>query len=215
MNENRTKYDWFECRQQLTTLVEFPLDYNDPGHDRPFSGSQMGRRSAFKNVLPKVDDDYLYRSEDIVFADLVEREGFKYGRVDESFHYHQHMLKPSPFPRHVTAVFDVEMTREEKVRASTMQAHALVKYLAPNDDLANQVWTHLGVLQGLNEVDLEKFQKWAEEVNPAWHPFLKRNTPIGPLRRNQVKKLVRKFYRMLFKGEFKSTLRTIYRATVQ
>lgn len=115
MQRHQGQYDWFECRQQATLLVEYPLDYTNVL--RPFSGSQMGRRAAFESVLTSIDDDFLYRNEDIILAELVQRAGFRYGRVDEVFHYHQTMHKPTPWARKVRSVkTDLEMSREEEIR---------------------------------------------------------------------------------------------------
>ena len=71
MKKFQGHYDWYECRQQLTILLEYPK----PNRYHPTSGSRMGRKAAFAEVLPKIDDDYLYRNEDIVLAHLVEEAG--------------------------------------------------------------------------------------------------------------------------------------------
>ena len=47
MCRHQGTYDWFECRQHLTVLLDFPLELPDW---RSFSGSQMGRRGFSKSV---------------------------------------------------------------------------------------------------------------------------------------------------------------------
>lgn len=128
MQAYQDKYDWFECRQRITALVEYDLDYK--GIDRALSGSQMGRKQAFEKVLPKIEDDYLYRTEDIVLAELIQRNGNKYGRVDDVFHYHQVMYKPSQWTRKVkNFIIELELGRDEEIRACMTMAKGIVKYL--------------------------------------------------------------------------------------
>ncbi len=90
MKSYKEKYDWYECNRRIVILIE----YNTPDLEkksRAYSGSQMGRTVAFRNIIPKISDDYLYRNEDIIFHELILAEGFKYGRVFNTFHYHQIM----------------------------------------------------------------------------------------------------------------------------
>ncbi len=95
----RNKYDWFESGQNVTVMVEYVPPTLEV--ERAYSGSQMGRKAAFKDVLPKIDDDYLYRNEDIIFANLIKDAGFRYGKVAETSHDHQVMFKESRWLRRV------------------------------------------------------------------------------------------------------------------
>lgn len=171
MTKNQDKYDWFECRQHLTLLLDYPVDYT--GVSRPYSGTQMGRKSAFATVLPRIDDDYLYRNEDIIYAKLIEEAGYKYGRVEETFHYHQHMLRVSPFERKVYATYRVEQSRAEEVRACMMQAKGIVKYMKPDADLTSQVVANVQRLVELEEISFDEFVAWAKVEHPVWLPFLR------------------------------------------
>ena len=130
MRAGQEKYDWFECGQNVTVIVEYIPPTLEV--ERAYSGSQMGRKTAFANVLPKIDDDYLYRNEDIIFANLVKEAGFRYGKVKETFHYHQLMFKESPWLRRVKrARFELELSREEEVRAALTYVMGIIKYLSP------------------------------------------------------------------------------------
>src|SRR5262249_26955950 len=51
MCEGQDKYDWFECGQNITVFVEYMPPTLDA--ERAYSGSQMGRKSAFADVLPQ------------------------------------------------------------------------------------------------------------------------------------------------------------------
>lgn len=92
MKKYKDKYDWYECDRRIVTMFEFS-DPNLRYLERALSGSQMGRKKAFEKIITKIDDDYLQRNEDIVFQELIKAEGFKYGRIFETFHYHQLMNK--------------------------------------------------------------------------------------------------------------------------
>src|SRR5205807_340309 len=117
MSAHRREWDWFECDQRITILADYLLDQK--GAARAFSGSQMGRKSAFEKVTSAIDDDYLYRNEDIILATLVARAGFRYGKATDTFHFHQVMHKPSPWGRKVRHVgIDLEIARDEDIRAN-------------------------------------------------------------------------------------------------
>src|SRR4030095_1564904 len=87
MRAHQSSYDWFGCPMRITALIEY---LRDERH-RPYAGSQSGRRAAFVDGLGRIDDDYVYRQEDFVFADLVENGRFRHGKIEDTFHYHQVM----------------------------------------------------------------------------------------------------------------------------
>ncbi len=59
MIKHKKKYDFFECDRHYVGLVE--CKHPDLGNSkRALSGSQMGRKSAFENIINKIDDDYIY-----------------------------------------------------------------------------------------------------------------------------------------------------------
>lgn len=170
MRRHQAEYDWFGCSMQHTVMVEYRLDYGV----RPWAGSQMGRKVAFEEGLAQIDDDYIYRQEDFVFANLVKQAGFKEGRVDDTFHYHQTIHKPSPWARQVQSVkLDTKIDHEEEVRTHTMQARGIVKYLEPNPDLFHRARVSLLRLFELGELDWHEFKRWVTETNPAWLPYMR------------------------------------------
>jgi glycosyltransferase involved in cell wall biosynthesis len=172
MKAHQAEYDWFGCPMQHTIMVEYQVDYGV----RPWAGSQMGRKMAFQQGLNRVDDDYVYRQEDFVFADIVSQAGFKEGRVDDTFHYHQTMYKPSPWSRKVKSVnIDVELSRAEDVRTWTMQVKGIIKYLQPNIPwLVNDVQFGVFHLLELKALDWNKFKHWVATTNTAWLPYISR-----------------------------------------
>lgn len=193
----QSKYDFFECRQRITGFME---DHLPDLEWRALSGSQMGRKKAFETVLPAIDDDYLYRSEDIVLADLIDRSGHRYGKVKDMWHYHQHMPRRSELKhlaRKVTVSYNVEQTRAEQVRACDMQARALVKYMPPSHLWASHIRDHVNILVGLQETTWAKFMEWVAVQNSAWLPFLEQSQ-VGSLRQrlSAVKRSTRDLLRI-------------------
>jgi glycosyltransferase involved in cell wall biosynthesis len=169
METYQDKYDWYECRQHLTVLLDYPLPLSK---SRAYSGSQMGRTSAFRNVLPFIEDDFLYRNEDIIISELVQQQGYRYGRVDEVCHYHQQMPKKSIWERRVRVHFAVECSPEEETRVYTMQAKGLVKYLQPSVEFALQVRQCVDDLVAIGATTWPDFERWVSATNPKWTPYL-------------------------------------------
>ncbi len=174
MAEHKSQYDWFECRQHLTVLIDFPLDYTPVFRQRPFSGAQMGRKTAFKKLLPKIEDDYLLRNEDIIIAGMLENEGFRYGRADDLIHYHQVMQRPGHLQLRKIKSVDVQfdLSKEEEIRTSTMQAKGIIKYLQPTPWLIGEVQASLDNLQRLKVLCKAEFKEWVRSTNPSWLPYL-------------------------------------------
>lgn len=173
MAKHRDTYDWFECRQHITILADYPLSYE--GINRPFSGSQMGRKAALQEVVKTIDDDYLYRNEDIIITDLLEKKGFRYGRVDETYHYHQLMYKKSRWHRKISNVdIAVAKSPEEELREATTQIKGLIKYTQPERYRIREVQFKINVLDGLGKLQLEDLRKFTRETNPSWLRYVRR-----------------------------------------
>jgi hypothetical protein len=173
MSRHRSDYDWFGCPQRITALVEYENIDRLFGEVRPYAGSQMGRTAAFLPGVRRIDDDFVYRQEDFVLADIVRRAGFREGKIDDTFHFHQVMHKQSPWARTLKRVaVQVEWSRDEEVRASTMQVKGIVKYLSPSRPLAREVESHLARLLNLQAIDWQEFRGWVGRTNPVWLPHV-------------------------------------------
>jgi glycosyltransferase involved in cell wall biosynthesis len=192
MEKHQSEYDWFGCPMQHTVMVEYVVGYGE----RPWAGSQMGRKKAFESGLSRIDDDYVYRQEDFVFADIVQKAGFKEGKVTDTFHYHQTMHKPTPWSRKVKSVkIDVELSPEEEIRACMTMAKGIVKYLDP-PLLSGAVIANINRLQELGALSWEDFYGWVKTENPAWLMVLQcQRHGSFPER---LKPLLRAAYRILF-----------------
>ena len=170
MQKYKTEYDWFGCPQQITVMAEYLNRDKMHGEVRPYAGSQIGKKEAFLNYIENIDDDFVYRQEDFVLANIVEKAGYKQGFVEDTFHYHQVMHKDSPFSRKIKSVkVDVEWSEAERIRAATMQLKGVVKYLEPRPSLIKEVETNIQILKKYNSFKKDEFVKWAKEVNPVWN----------------------------------------------
>lgn len=170
MRRHQSSYDWFGCPQQMTVMVEYRL----VDHVRPYAGSQMGRKAAFTKGLSGIDDDYVYRQEDFVLADIVAKAGFKEGRIEDTFHYHQLTYRPSQWARTIKKVsIEVEQSREEEIRSCTTQAKGIVKYLDPDPVKASWVRTNLDRLVEMQAIDRAEFNRWVADTKPGWLPLLR------------------------------------------
>jgi len=172
MISHKGQYDWYGCRMKETIMVEIDHDYGE----RPYAGSQMGRKTAFLGGLERIEDDYVYRQEDAVFSDIVAKGGFKEGRIDEVFHYHQIIKKPSPVynPKHLKVVVSSEMTKHEEFRIWNTQFRGVVKYLSPSSDWAiKEASISAFILIKSNSVTASELFGWVEKTNPIWLPYVK------------------------------------------
>lgn len=171
MQTHQAEYEWFGCPMQHTVMVEYDLNYGN----RPWAGSQMGLKKAFVDGLTRIDDDYVYRQEDFVFAEIVKKAGFREGKITDTFHYHQTIRKPSPWERKVKSVdFQLEIGKEEEARAAMMQIKGLVKYLDPDPGFVSGIVTNMDRLEEMQEMKWPQFLAWVQETNPAWFPLISR-----------------------------------------
>jgi len=197
MREHQEEFDWFECRQRITALIEY--EFEKP--DRALSGAQMGRAKSLQQVVSKIEDDFLYRNEDIILARLIEKKGYKYGYAEDMFHYHQVMYKQSPWLRKIKSIgFKVELGREEEVRACMMQIKGLVKYLDPYQARVSEIVFFMERLEELGELTGPEFLRWVNDTNPSWLPLIVKEAKKNN-RRKLLHQMIRKAKNMM-RGNF-------------
>jgi hypothetical protein len=174
MCAQRGNYDWFECEQRITVLADYMLEI--PNAKRAFSGSQMGRKAAFAKVTSQIDDDYLYRNEDIIIADLLRREGYRYGKATDTFHFHQVMHKPSRWRRKLKRVdVHLDVDRDEDIRANDTYLRGIIKYLKPQDtseDVRDSLRYTIMRLRELGDKSVGEIEDWVRKTNPEWLPYI-------------------------------------------
>ncbi len=173
MVAHRGDYDWFECRRRMVVLLEYPGVAHDAA-DRPYSGSQMGRKRVFDTILDRIDDDYLYRNEDLVFRELVEGAGGRYGRALDTWHYHEKTNKPG---LQEPDLIEVSLKRAEdpawQVRTYDSQARGIIKYTRPSKPyLIANVLGPLRRLDRLGALDKAEFRAWTEATRPEWLEYV-------------------------------------------
>lgn len=177
MIQYQDNYDWFECDRHMTTLIEF--DPNIKNMPRSYSGSQMGRTEAFENIIPKIDDDHLYRNEDIVLQDMILAEGYTYGRVLDTLHYHQVMNKRGEKePKFKKVLIERFTDKGWEIRTYEMQVRGIIKYTQPKPHLIRAVNKPLRILQQNNSLDINEFKNWVKNTNEVWLKYINLQDPI-------------------------------------
>ena len=173
MISHKGEYDWFGCRMQQTVMVEYDCGYGE----RPYWGSQIGRKAVFSEGLSRIDDDYVYRQEDFVFSDIVSRGGGKEGKIDHVFHYHQTIKKSSPVwnPQKLKVNISQDLSKEEELRVWDSQFRGIIKYLQPTSQwVINDVGHGAYTLIKMSAMTRSDLYAWVEKVNPVWLPIVKR-----------------------------------------
>ena len=173
MVKHQGQYDWFGCPMNITVMVNYRLDCPD----RPYAGSQMGRRAAFFPSLNRLEDDFVYRQEDFVFKQIVEDNGFKEGKIEDTFHYHQVMFRQSKgFDLNVQAVNVICKTDEaEKKRATVMQLYGLIKYVRPSTLwLINNFSESAFSALDNGYLSFDEIDTFIGRTNPEWKSYFNR-----------------------------------------
>ena len=171
MMKYKNQYDWYGCPMQITVLVAYQPD----GSQRPYAGSQIGRKKAFEKNLNTIDDDYVYRQEDFVFNKIVEDAGYTTGKVEDAFHYHQVMYrKSSGYDLNIQAVNVITKTNDwEKARANEMQIKGIVKYLDPIEPyIINDFKDHAFWILFEKQMTYHELKEWIRNTNKKWLKFL-------------------------------------------
>ncbi len=172
MAKHKGQYDWYGCTMRHTVMVEYDSNYGE----RPWAGTQMGRKVAFDEGIKSIDDDYVYRQEDFVFSDIVKKAGYKEGFISSTFHYHQTMKKESPTGRKVKSIkIELEMSNAEDIRTWDTQVKGIVKYLEPNKPwLINTAIAGSFKLFQLKAYKPSELYGWIHVENPLWLPIIKK-----------------------------------------
>lgn len=170
MITHREKYDWYGCPMNITVMVNYRL--NEPL--RPYAGSQMGRTVAFAKGIAGIEDDYVYRQEDFIFNKIVEDAGYKTGKVEDTFHFHQVMYRNSiGLDLNVERVNIITKPKEfERMRSNEMQIKGIVKYLDPIEPYVIQEFKgHCEEMLMNGEIHYAGFRGWIQQTNSQWLPF--------------------------------------------
>ena len=115
--------DWAESRARMLVMASYIDQYEDNA-PRAFSGAQMGNTRLLQRAVSVVEDDYLYRNEDIVIRELVEQSGGYYKRVNSPRFIHEQLFDENI--KKVSVQRDV--SKEQTRRMLWMQIHGVWKY---------------------------------------------------------------------------------------
>lgn len=192
MVAKRGNFDFYECKQQSTMLVEYPT-YDYSKVERAYSCSQMGKKEAFKKIIEIIDDDYLYRNEDIIIAELIDKHGFKYGRNMNTYVYHQIMNKKGEKePDFEKVEISRKVSEDWEKRTWNMQARGVIKYLEPDKKyLIDTVNISLYRLNELGVLKWGEFKSWVSETNPAWLKHINAKGSLKQQVKNFIKKIIK------------------------
>ena len=158
IESDRVQYPYKDPKDFPT---EYPHYYYRP---RSFSGYQLFRKEAVEHFYDKIEDDYIYRNEDIIWQNVCEAKGYRYVK-SSGMHVHtcstvNHQWTPQ----------GVEITPKE-ARALTfdMQVKGLVKYCVPTELAVNAWRDAIGICIAENELELWEFiDVYIKETNPDW-----------------------------------------------
>ncbi|MDH3324016.1 MAG: hypothetical protein OEL89_00095 [Candidatus Peregrinibacteria bacterium] len=130
------------------------IDYNDA--IRAYSGYQLIRKKAIEPILAKIDDDYIYRNEDLIFQSECLKNGFEYKKC-WALHIHQVLDQKRTFDEYETHV---------------MQVKGLIKYSNPTKinerTLVDPLrWCKVNLKSSYN-FTLNEMLRFCYQNNPNW-----------------------------------------------
>jgi len=141
MYSNMDSYEFAECARQYHYKID-TLDTQinlRSQHDRPLSGSQMGNTKFIIHATSSIEDDHLFRNEDIIIPDLVRKSGGKYGFINETYHTHQ--IGFSRVNEHIRATETISVVKKPTINDVQLFIHqicGIVKYTIP--DSPYHIW---------------------------------------------------------------------------
>ncbi len=168
MYQNQEKFDVLESGRRILAFHIFREDTAKlRDDDRSHDGCHLIRKNAVENF--HCEDDYMSRYVDILLRQVVEKSGYKYGKIKSTLHIHNETER-IPYQsddeknyRKLVIKEPEYIIIEKKKEEAHMQRHAkaIVKYLDPNFPwVKNTKW-----LDGhIRKLD----RKWVEENGKRW-----------------------------------------------
>jgi len=172
MVKHREEYDFFGCKR----IMHYEFYRVDPTSldidKRPMGAPWLARRDCFRNY--HVDDDYMIRATDILMRQVAEKDGYKFGKINSTFHYHHTtdnlMYESDAEKRGSQLVFkEPEMEILDQKNWEKRQENfrrAVVKYIDPEFIYSRNDQGTL--LITLLRLDME----WVKETNLKWYQVL-------------------------------------------
>lgn len=171
---------WLESNRNSIVIHEQNTDeyFKSP---RPYSGAQFGDSALLKEAVKTVQDDFLYRNEDLVIAELVREAGGNFVKVEAARHLHQSTTKNTKFePAIAVQVFRSRDAAWER-KTLELQYRGIIKYTSPIREgkpsyLIEHVNISLQSLMELESLNWQEIRAWVKAENAAWLPFLRKPT---------------------------------------
>ncbi|MHA1979218.1 MAG: glycosyltransferase [Candidatus Hodarchaeales archaeon] len=173
MYSYRLKHSFFESGRKYVSVIVWGGE--EITSERAYSGSQFGKTKVLQEKLSVIDDDYLYRNEDIIISELIDKEN--YSRHHETFHYHQILSKQGAEEPsiNVTPTITRSSDPEWEKWVFEWQWKGIVKYCDPKPYLVENVKASMNVLRELKVFNSLEAKEWVQKTNPKWIPYIKKN----------------------------------------
>ncbi len=181
MKRDLSNFDWIGSPMHLCVLADYRNDFRE---HRPLAGAQLGRTSAFHGVSKEMDDDYIYRQEDFVFANYVQKNGFKVGNSAHTYHLHQLMRRKTKGEENNIQSIDirVESSPLERARVDESQMKGMLKYTSPSYGLARkEVMSLVRITLNRDPKLILSYLDFARNNAPDWVVIIKRSVYRGIL----------------------------------
>lgn len=171
MVKHKERYDFFGCKRimhyEFYRVDPTSLDINQ----RPMGAPWLARLDCFKNY--HVDDDYMWRHVDRLLRQVTEKNGYKFGKVATTYHYHHTtdnpMYESDEEKRGRRLVFEEPkigiLNKANWERTLDISRKAVVKYLDPEFIYS---CGDEGILLNLMRLDME----WVKKTNMKWYNAL-------------------------------------------
>ena len=171
MARYKDEYDYFESRR----VMHYEFYREVPGSTdmsrRSGAMGQLGRLDCFKDY--HVDDDYMWRHVDRLLKQVIEKNGYRYGKVATTYHLHHTTDKPlyesDAEKRGSRLVFEEPkleiLDKANREKTLDVGRKAIVKYLDPEFVYPREVEELLLYLMNLD-------MKWVRETNMKWYRLL-------------------------------------------
>jgi glycosyltransferase involved in cell wall biosynthesis len=167
MIKHKQEYDFIGCRRIMRYEFEREQPVSLDMDKRPLGAPWLMNRDCIRNY--HVDDDYMWRATDVLLRQVAEKDGFKFGKISETFHYHDMtdnvMYASDAEKRSSRLVFtEPEMEildyKNWQKRLDDVKK-AIVKYIDPE-----YIYPHNDreLFRTLLELDSE----WIRQTNPKW-----------------------------------------------
>ena len=194
MCKSKDKFDVIENSRRTLAYHNYKEDLEKLNiNSRAGDLCHLIKKSALENY--RCDDDYMWRHTDEYVRQVIEKNGFKYGKSDSTHHTHHEIpgirYSSDPEKNFSQIIFKetelIILDQKKFERWQLNHAKAVVKYLDPK----NRLLTNIEYSLLIKNLD----RKWIKQTNPEW---LERYDMIHSLK-----------FRFQFYGKIK--LRPVYR----